>query len=216
MSDKAGLDLESHEQAPAWPRRLCDGDAAEPDFHPVPLPARDIDDGPEGPRSIAIHWLATAATLLIFLLAIPGFAVSGADPHTVRTTASEDQTIALADGSIIALSGGTELVLDRNNARVAELVSGDAHFTVAHHAAQPFIVTVGEDRLIARGTVFRVLHEDGRLHVDVVAGALRYAGLETIDLAAGDTLRGADNELMTLPDCNSRLPAASPGGIPCD
>lgn len=39
-----------------------------PDFKPVPLPANDVDDGPESPHSIAIHWLVMAAIVLIGML----------------------------------------------------------------------------------------------------------------------------------------------------
>jgi len=79
-------------------------------------------------------------------------------------------------------------VLDRKDERIAELVRGEAHFTVMHDAADPFIVTIGESRLVDVGTIFNVVRDGEDLRVAVAEGAVRYEGLESVELAAGQAL----------------------------
>jgi len=202
MNDKPGPDHATREQAQVRPH-----EAGHADFAPVPLPADDFDDGPEGPRAVVRHWLILAAMLLAGLLLTSRFPLADADTYTVRTAAGERQTIALADGAAIELGGGSHVVLDRHDPRRAELVSGKAHFSVACEAGEPFVVTVGEDRLVSCGTVLEVLREDRRLRVEVAQGAARYEGRDTVDLSAGDTLQRTIDETLGLP----RSPLATIG-----
>jgi transmembrane sensor len=96
--------------------------------------------------------------------------------------------IPLADGGAIVVNGGSHIVLDRKDERIADLVRGEAHFTVMHDAADPFVVTIGESRLIDVGTVFNVVRHGKDLRVAVAEGAVRYEGLETVELAAGQAM----------------------------
>ena len=87
-------------------------------------------------------------------------------------------------------------MLDRKDDRNAELVKGEAHFTVMHDAADPFVVTIGESRLVDVGTVFNVVRQGEDLRVAVAEGAVRYEGQDSVELAAGQAMhRMADGTI---------------------
>jgi transmembrane sensor len=81
--------------------------------------------------------------------------------YALETRPGETRSVQLADGSRIELNGGTRLVLDRKNERLATLERGEALFTVVHDEKRPFEVRVGDDVLHDIGTVFAVLHDAG-------------------------------------------------------
>jgi transmembrane sensor len=176
-----------------------------------PEPATDApSEAPDGPTapSHRLRWLALAASLALAVFFSVRFLAPGADRYTVETEAGETRTIALADGGAIVVNGGSHLVLDRNDTRVAELVGGEAHFTVTHDAADPFVVTVGESRLVDIGTVFNVVREGEDLRVAVAEGAVRYVGGTRVDLAAGQAMhRTADGSIEVI-----RRPVEAIGG----
>lgn len=172
-----------------------------------PEPATDAYDGPAAPPH-RLRWLALAASLALAVFLSVRFLVPGADRYTVETEPGETRTIALADGGAIVVNGGSHLVLDRNDERAAELVEGEAHFTVTHDAADPFVVTVGESRLVDIGTVFNVVRQGEDLRVAVAEGAVRYEGQKRVDLAAGQAMRRtADGSIAVI-----RQPVAAIGG----
>lgn len=163
---------------------------------PVDQPLAANDDAPVTGAPAFWRWGALAASLVLGLFLATQMLMSGADPYTVTTAPGEQREIALADGGTVMLNGDSEIVLDHDNPRLAELLSGEAHFTVVHDASDPFVVTVGESRLVDVGTVFNVLRENEELTVEVSEGAVRYEGAETVDLAAGDALhQNADGSL---------------------
>jgi transmembrane sensor len=143
-----------------------------------------------------LRWLALAASVAIAVLLSVRFLTPGVDSYAIETEPGETRTIALADGGAIVVNGGSHIVLDRNDQRTAELVRGEAHFTVTHDAADPFVVTIGESRLIDIGTVFNVVRQGDDLRVAVAEGAVRYEGQERVELAAGQALhRMADGRI---------------------
>lgn len=93
-------------------------------------------------------------------------------PYTVETAAGDSRTVQLGEGTSIALSGGTRVVLDRRDDRVASLESGQALFTVRHDEAHPFRVRVGDDELVDVGTVFDVKLAPGVTRIAVSEGAV--------------------------------------------
>lgn len=133
-------------------------------------------------------WGAIAASFaLVALFSAQLF--TGPDSYTLQTRPGETRTIALADGSEIALNGGTSIILDRNDPRTAELVEGEAHFTVVHDEANPFVVDVAGRRLVDIGTAFNVTRSGDQLELEVSEGAVRFEGTSrTIELQAGEGL----------------------------
>jgi transmembrane sensor len=155
----------------------------------------DAQDGQAAPPN-RLRWLALAASVAFAVFLSVQFLAPGGDSYAIKTKPGETRTIALADGGAIVVNGGSHIVLDRRDERIAELVKGEAHFTVMHDAADPFVVTVGESRLVDVGTVFNVVRQGEDLRVAVAEGAVRYEGQESVELAAGQAMhRMADGRI---------------------
>lgn len=167
-----------------------------------PEPAADVQFDAQDEQTAPpnrLRWLALAASVALAVLLSVRFLAPGADFYTIETEPGETRTIALADGGAIVVNGGSHIVLDREDERVAEMVSGEAHFTVMHDAADPFVVTIGESRLVDIGTVFNVLHDGEELRVAVAEGAVRYEGLVSVELEAGQAMhRLADGRIEVI------------------
>jgi transmembrane sensor len=130
---------------------------------------------------------AVAGAIGIWTISQPG-----TSSRQIATGPGEHRTIALADGSRIVMNGGTRIVLEQDNPRGVELVSGEALFEVRHDDAQPFIVSTGVFRLVDMGNVFNVAVDDGALDVAVAEGAVKYQSpSREIHLNAGDGLSRA-------------------------
>lgn len=116
--------------------------------------------------------------------------LGGGSRHAIATGPGERREIALADGSHILLNGGGRILLDGDDPRFVRLEAGEALFTVFHDERHPFRVEAGGAELIDLGTVFNVVHDDGRIELAVAEGAVRYRGAgEEVDLDAGMRLR---------------------------
>lgn len=147
-------------------------------------------DAPVPRRFGAAGWAvaALAACLLLAFVSLP-WLDPGPDRYEVATAAGQRRTVPLGDGSIAALNGATRLVLDRANPRFAELAAGEATFTIRHDSADPFVVAAGEHRIQDVGTAFNMVHDGGRLTVEVIEGAVQYRRREaSISLSAGQIL----------------------------
>lgn len=114
-----------------------------------------------------------------------------------QTALGEQRSLVLSDGSVISLntSSAVEVRMTKHR-RTVELLSGEALFEVAHDAARPFDVTVGNTTVRAVGTQFNV---DRRLNsttvtvvegnVAVFTGTGQHQGDTTkLPLAAGEQL----------------------------
>ncbi|HWK37086.1 FecR family protein, partial [Sphingomonas sp.] len=110
-------------------------------------------------------------------------------PYAVETAAGDTRTVQLAEGTSIALAGGTRLMLDHRDDRVATLESGQALFTVRHDESRPFRVKVGGDELIDVGTVFDVKRAPGVTRIAVSEGAVVFnPHREAVRVDPGHTL----------------------------
>jgi transmembrane sensor len=171
--------------AEAIPTGQADEEAAEPPA----LPSR--------PR-----WgLAAAAAAVVAIAA--SVVVVAVLPQTARyeiaTGPGEQRKVAIADGSFAELNGGTRLVLDRKDARYAELISGEATFTVQHDPSAPFIVTVGEQKVQDVGTVFNIVREKDRTRLDVLQGQVLFnPDRQRVAVAAGKALLAFDKDQVVV------------------
>lgn len=108
----------------------------------------------EGPSRRA--WMIGAGALAAGLA---GLAVLGR-PEPARTYTAPAGTPAdftLADGSRLSIEGGGQVVVRLGrHARDLDLTRGQARFEVAHDKARPFSVTVGDQVVVATGTMFNV------------------------------------------------------------
>jgi transmembrane sensor len=87
------------------------------------------------------------------------------------TSAGGYERVVLADGSVIELNANSEVSVDLlpNERRVA-LLQGEAHFTVAHDTARPFIVSAQGVAVRAVGTAFNVRLGSNAVEVLVTEG----------------------------------------------
>lgn len=137
---------------------------------PVPLGAND--DEPAARPGQRWAWFGTAvAAALVMVATFTLWPALGGDQVYV-TAAGESRHIALADGSTIDLGGGSRLTVVEGDAREARLEAGEALFTIRHDAADPFVLTVGEERLVDAGTVFDVRIKPDGLDLAVAEGAV--------------------------------------------
>jgi transmembrane sensor len=163
----------------------------DPEAFP-PIAANDdwAADAPAPRRFGPAIWAvaAIAACLLLALVPLPWLG-SGAERYEVATAAGEQRTVALGDGSAVALNGETRLILDHADSRYAELAAGEATFTIRHDSIHPFVVVAGDHSIHDVGTAFNLVHDGDRLTVEVIEGAVKYRRREAeISLTAGQIL----------------------------
>ena len=142
-------------------------------------------------------WLGGA--LAASVAALVGIGMIDRQPalYQIQTAPGERRTVALDDGSRIAMNGGTRITLDHKNSRYAILDRGEALFDVVHDDDAPFKVAVGDATLVDVGTRFNVLREGRTTAVQVAEGAVIYNPDSTaLRLDAGRTLRAIDGDAL--------------------
>lgn len=160
---------------------------------------REVHDPKQSPsRSRRTTWFAgsalaasVAAASILFLQATPN------EFHSVRTAAGEQRVIYLPDGSRIAMNGSTEIALNQDRPRYAELRSGEALFTIKHNDKAPFDVLAGEASIRDLGTIFNVSVAPRRLEVAVAEGAVVVKSSATrVPLNPGMSLRSEGGRIV--------------------
>lgn len=83
------------------------------------------------------------------------------------------RAFTLADGSQVTLDTGSRIRVDlAREERRADLLAGRARFAVAKDPARPFVVSAGDDAVVARGTLFDVRLAAGGTEVALYDGAV--------------------------------------------
>jgi transmembrane sensor len=152
---------------------------------------------------------AAAAALLVVCGVTWQLSPYGYGPNTYKTGLGEQKVVDLPDRSHIALDAQTRLrVRFTPDARIVELMDGQAQFSVAKDPARPFKVVAGANTIVAVGTVFDVEYVDHQVHVAMVEGRVAVlshdpasaANPSPIELSAGEALQvRADGSAMVLP-----------------
>ena len=134
------------------------------------------------PRLLRERWLQRRRALGIAagVLAAIGTALTVFAPWTddrrlekYFTRIGEQETIALADGSVVMLNTGGQLVVDYSGSgRRVLLERGEAYFEVAKDPKRPFTVELGIHAVTAIGTAFNVRKDPERYQVAVIEGAV--------------------------------------------
>ncbi|MDB5712749.1 MAG: hypothetical protein JWO15_146 [Sphingomonadales bacterium] len=131
--------------------------------------------------------IAAAAAAVTVFFAQPSHTPNAA--FEIVTPPGQQRSVKLIDGTRIALNGGTTVVLDRHNLRLATLRSGEATFSVIHDEKAPFRLSVGNGQIEDVGTVFNVIADGKAVTVDVKEGSVRYvAGAAEVPLRRGQSL----------------------------
>ena len=84
-------------------------------------------------------------------------------------------TIRLADGSELDLGTNSEIRTHfDSNARAVDVLKGEVFFHVTHNEAQPFVVSVGGNRVIDVGTEFLVRRTPDKVQVSLIEGEAKF------------------------------------------
>ncbi len=94
-------------------------------------------------------------------------------PRSYSTAVGERKTLTLPDGTQIELNTDTHLRIASGNARKVWLDRGEAFFQIKHDAANPFLVLMGDHRVIDLGTKFLIRKDGVRTEVALVEGSAR-------------------------------------------
>ena len=145
-------------------------------------------------RSRRFWWLGGASASLAAAL-VAATLLLPARGEAIRTGIGEVRSVALHDGSSLAVDARSDLVTRiGSTARTVALHDGKALFRVRHDAAAPFRVTVGDVTITDIGTVFQVDadRDNGTVDVLVSEGMVEVAAAgRTLRLAAGQRARFA-------------------------
>lgn len=144
-------------------------------------------------RSLFAHAASRAVLASILLVTLvysavvlwpqpaPYLASNGA--YTTRI--GEQETVTLADGSVILLNTNSEVVVDYSREfRNIRLTRGEVEFQVAKNPTVPFRVYAGNERVQAIGTAFTVYIQEEKIDVTVTEGQVALATLNQPNIAS--------------------------------
>ena len=142
------------------------------------------------------YWAAAAACVALVLASAPTYMALHTDPPVVttyQTAVGAQKTIALADGSTLALNTNTTVrVVLSDKRRDVHLLRGEAYFEVAHDDKRPFAVFAGQGVVRDIGTAFDVRMLPRAVDVTVVRGSVELAAL------SADAGQSAERHLAVL------------------
>ena len=145
-------------------------------FSSVPQPERSSSSRKSLPASRR-RYLSFAVAASMFLALVGGLYFYQADRfigHQYATSIGTIDTVPLADGSHVTLNSDSQIRVDLEaRERRVELDRGEAFFQVAKDEARPFVVDVGNKRVIAVGTQFSVYKIRDHVRVTVLEGTVR-------------------------------------------
>ncbi len=139
-------------------------------------------------------WRAVAAVLVLSVFT--GLWAFLYDPGSYQTAKGEQQTLRLADQSVVHLNSDSALhVVLTSGQRTLHLQRGEAYFEVAHDPVRPFVVVAAGGTARAVGTRFDVYRQPSGVRVSVVEGRVEVAvesgGKELLN--AGETITYGNN-----------------------
>ena len=193
-----------------------DGLAAADVPAPAAIPVNDNDGEAgvitnDGRRTGRRWWLGlgiAAAAGIVGLITLTPPMPGGEQAYAIETGPGRQRAIALADGTRIALNGGSRIRLDHNDPRSVTIERGEAFFQVTHDATHPFAVRAGDAVFQDVGTAFDVVHgpaltevavRDGAVMFDPAGTAVRLDGGQAITVTpAGASIRQQDASRVGL------------------
>ncbi|WP_083213720.1 MULTISPECIES: FecR domain-containing protein [unclassified Ensifer] len=147
-------------------------------------------------RRVAKVWATGAAVLalaacLVMFVSLPSLLLWWQADHVTET--AQSRTIALEDGTIIEMGGGSAIATEVSaHARHVRLLKGEAFFNVARDLSRPFVVDAGGVEVSVLGTAFDVQLASADTTVELAHGtvAVSYSGpdhKQNFELAPGET-----------------------------
>ncbi len=153
------------------------------------------------------RWCAIGAVVAVLLSLGLKVLLGSSSRASYHTQLGERRNVELSDRSQIMMDERTAIrVRMTRDARVVDLLDGQAQFVVAHDPRRPFLVEAGGNTITAVGTSFNVEYVDAQMQIDMVEGKVVVAVAEsaataqpqserpaavlgrTLDLAAGEEL----------------------------
>ena len=128
---------------------------------------------PEGVRRYLRPLPLAAGVLLVMVLGAVGYLwpFGGA---SFRTAVGAMVAVPMSDGSKVTLNTDSQIrIAVTATQRRVNLGRGEAFFEVAQDPSRPFIVVVGDCRIVALGTKFSVWREASEVRVAVTEGRVR-------------------------------------------
>jgi transmembrane sensor len=113
---------------------------------------------------------------------------------TLVTGPAEQRTVQLSDGTQVSLNANSRVVVQYNErVRKVTLASGEALFNVTKHQLRPFIVVIGDRKVVAIGTSFMVRREEpagSAFAVTLVDGRVAIEPISWPDVLPSDAVTG--------------------------
>ena len=129
---------------------------------------------------------------------------------TLSTGPAEQRSLVLSDGTELSLNANSRLIVQYDDhVRKVTLTQGEAIFDVIKHQARPFVVVVGERKVVALGTSFEVRRDDPA--GSTFAVTLMQGRVAVEPLAWPNTLPARESPGLTLLSPGQRLRFAATG-----
>jgi transmembrane sensor len=155
----------------------------------APLPAR----APGSATAAAKTPRAVLAGIAALILVLAG-AIFWARGDTLATGPDEQRIVELSDGTELSLNANSRVVVGYDDrVRKITLLQGEALFNVVKHQPRPFVVIIGDRKVIAMGTSFEVRREDpngGAFAVTLVEGRVAVEPISGPDILPAEPVSG--------------------------
>jgi transmembrane sensor len=139
----------------------------------------------------------TAALVVTLHPAAPPPAKASPPAPTLFAAEGAPRSVVLADGTRLRLNGGSQVTVSfEPGARRVAMSRGEVAFAVAHDAARPFSVTIGDRVVRDVGTEFDVRMDGPRIRIAVREGKIEVGGRSNADPAAAPVALGAGQQLL--------------------
>jgi transmembrane sensor len=123
---------------------------------------------------------------------------------TLVTGPGEQRTVELSDGTQVSLNANSRVIVQYDDrVRKLTLTSGEALVNVIKHQPRPFVVVIGDQKVIALGTSFVVRREESKrsaFAVTLVEGRVAIEPISWPDVLPSEPMMG-----MTLLNPGERL-----------
>jgi transmembrane sensor len=140
--------------------------------------------------SLSRRSLAGAAILCVAFIA----AIYLLRDDTLTTGPAEQRTVELSDGTQVSLNANSRVIVQYDDrVRKVTLARGEALFNVTKHQPRPFVVVIGDRKVIALGTSFEVRREEptgSAFAVTLVEGRVAIEPISWPDVLPPDPVAG--------------------------
>jgi len=154
-------------------------------------------------RFMPILFRSAASALVVAAVAGAAFYTLQPGERSYETTVGGHETLTLGDGAKVELNTDTKVRVSLDRRKVW-LERGEAYFDVAHDAARPFMVMVGDHRVTDIGTKFLVRQNASRIEVSLFEGRAKldstseWAPQHSAMLMPGDVAVATANSMSVM------------------